>query len=454
MKFRLTKFILLSAALSTGGYAFAESTAPITDADVSEINDASEPELSSSEQVEIAIEDYFERKGVTEGVIGKGGKVYYQAVVRVSVKPASPAWAKSRQIAFEKALLKAQASYIFDNFGRNVLESEQKIESDNSSNAREFKDKKVSKTQIGSLYDKVVALGQAKLDALLEEAGVDPSEYSATPKAERKQLYLNSYIKTSLQRAMGASSGLLPVQTFEGTDGNGNHSVGVAMMRSDKLQQLASDMSQQREPFMTAKKGKPLSAYIDHPAELLANQFGVRVMFNEEGRPQVLSYGQWGYGYKGKSDSQRDRERSHAAEMADTVAVDALTTFMNSRISFSKESTTGEAISDVLTKQGDEITEEDVIVTIDKMNKNIKQTASAKLAGTRTVKRWKYKHPYGHEIVGRVKIWSMDGVEQAKSIASFKPAKQKRKANPEDATQPERSGVRSGLSFDDEEEAF
>jgi hypothetical protein len=445
---------LFTLALVTCSSVFASSTQPINDADVAEINEMAEPGLSSSEMIHEAIDAYLDKRGITEGV-EKNGKVYSRAVERVSASRASPAWAKSRQIAFEKALLSAQAAYVFDNFGRNTSKTEQIVKSDDSTNAAEFDDSKVSKSKLASIFDKAVALGDSKLNELLVDAGVNPDEYAAVPEAERKDLYINSYITTAIQKAMGASSGLLPLKTFTGDDGNGNHSVGVVMVRSDKLQQLASDISRQREPFLTAKKGKPLSAYIDHSGELLSSQFGVRVVFDEQGKPIVLSYGQWGFGNTGKNDARLERDRTNAASKADTVAIDALTTFMNSRIAYTNESTSGEETINSIVKQGDEITESDITNVIDRMNKNIQLTASAKLSGTRVVKRWKYKHPYGHEIVGRVRMWSMDGVNQSKDIGSFKPSTRK----PESATivaapQSVNKGVKSGLDFDDEEETF
>ena len=447
---------ILVSQLAFSGQVFSASDKAITDKDAAEINELSEPEMSSSELVDEAIDAYFDKRSISEGEIGSGGKVYYRAVMRVSAKPSSPSWVKSRQIAFEKALLKAQSEYVFNNFARNTVKTEQTISEDNSDNAYEFDNKKVSRSQIGALYDKAMALGQARLNELLDDAGVDPAEFEAIPEAQRKNIFTNSYLTTSIKKAIGESSGLLPVRTFEGKDGNGNHSIGVVMIRSDKLQQLASDMSSQREPFLTARKGKPLSSYIDFPGEQLATQFGVRVVFNEQGRPQVLSYGQWGFGYKGKNEARLDRERTHSADKADAVAVDALTIFMNSRLAYENESTSGEIIENFIEKQGDEVTEEDVTTIIDKMNQKIKLTASARLSGTRIVKRWKYKHPYGHEIIGRIRMWSMDGVEQSKTITSFKPKTKSNTASTESGkvAQSSTAGIQSGLNFDEEEEAF
>lgn len=427
---------------------------PITDDDAAEINQSVIPEDSAFDQVEEAIDAYFERKKISEGAIGKGGKIYYRAIETVQAEPANPAWIKSRQMAFEKALLKAQARFIFDNFGHAVVNIENKLSEDNSSNNRNFPEQAISRSRIASLWDKAVALGDAKLNQLLEEAGVEPSEYSAIPAEQRKDLFIDSFIKTSVRKAMGESSGLLPVQTFEGSDGSGNHAVGVVMLRSDKLQQLASDMAHQNEPFLKSKKGKPISAYVDFPEDKLAYQFGVRVVFNEEGRPLVLSYGQWGFGYAGKSASRLARERNHAAEQADAVAAEALTVFMNSRITFEAESEKGESTKQFLIKQGDEIREEEIYTFVDKLSKEVKQKSSAKLAGTRIVKRWKYKHPYGHEIVGRVRLWSMNGVETAKNVASFKADRQSRSAEVKSGVVNTPAGVNAGISFDDEEEDF
>lgn len=454
-KFCITLWAAAVVLNSACALAQTDSIEPIDDKDVAEINALTEPEPSSSELVEEAIENYFSKKGVIEGVIGKGGKVFYSAVVRASVGPDNPSWTKARQIAFEKAYLKAQSEYVFNNFGRNIVETEREYFRNDSSNAEEFKDEPISRSRIEAIFLKAMALGEATLDNLLKDAGVDPSTYDSVPEAERKKLFVDNYITHSIQSAMGKSSGLLPIQTFVGEDSKGNHSIGVVVIRSDKLQQLASDMSLQKQPFLTAKKGKSLDNFINFSGEDLASQFGVRVVFDPEGKPMVLSFGQWGFGYGSKNDRRLERDREHAAAKADTVAIDALTTFMNSRLTYSNESTSGEIISESLLKQGEQITEERISETIDLLNRKIELTASAKLNGSRVVKRWKYKHPFGHEIVGRVRMWSFDAVVQSKSIKNFKPKKNQPSKKEVVKKNTNGSGsVKSGPSFDDEEEAF
>lgn len=69
----------------------AGGDSPLTDAEAEQINDDySSPR--ASEQVQAAIEEYYRKKGVSQGVTGPKGQVYYHAVERVTADPSSSAW--------------------------------------------------------------------------------------------------------------------------------------------------------------------------------------------------------------------------------------------------------------------------------------------------------------------------------------------------------------------------
>ena len=56
--------------------------------------------------------------------------------------------------------------------------------------------------------------------------------------------------------------------------------------------------------------------------------------------------------------------------------------------------------------------------------------SSGSIAGTRTVKRWKFKHPLGHEIIGRIKVWTGQGYNTSQKIKNFKPSATRRVEKP------------------------
>jgi hypothetical protein len=226
------------------------------------------------------------------------------------------------------------------------------------------------------------------------------------------------------------------------------------MVYSPRFKQLAYDMANGRDPGIGKKKGRPLDTWLNLKPEDLAHTFGIRLVVTPEGEPVILSYGQWGYSDQGSTANQKSRKKLAAAEQAESKATEQLVIFMNSTLSLSKESITGDFIEEYLLKQGDSTIEKNITTVIDKLSQQIKQTASANMGGTRTVKRWTYKHPFGHEIIGRVKMWSRQGYESAQAIKNFKPNRTGQDTG--QASGKGTVGAHTGESpeFDDPEEFF
>ncbi len=441
---------------------FLLSTPPLAEVgmsqrDIDQMNQDTAPGLEPDDKVEQAMDNWFAKKQVEPGVELSGGKIYYSAYEVVSVNPANPSWVKARQLAFEKALLAIQANFIKDQYAHSTTETLNSIEGDDSSNNREFADESLrGKSRIGAIWDKALAAGEAKLDQMLIENGVDPSELDSVPPAQRKDLFISKYITHTITKAMGDSSGLLPVKSFEGNDAKGTHVVGVIAVYSPKFKQLAYDIAHGREPATARKRGKKLVTWYDLPPEALAQTFGLRVGVDENVGVVLLSFGQWGYSYSGSNQQQNARAKKTAGEQAEAVAIAQITNFMNSRLSLNDESKRGEVVEHYLVKQGNDITEKDITNIVDQFSKEVRQTSGGSIAGVRTVSRWSYQHPYGQEIVGRVKVWTREGYEGSQNIKNFKPTTSKKPAtDQEDGTQPNKEeGVSESPEFADPEEFF
>jgi hypothetical protein len=52
------------------------------------------------------------------------------------------------------------------------------------------------KSKLESIYDKIIALADSKLNKALEENGVDPDEFKSTPETARKDLFIDKSIET------------------------------------------------------------------------------------------------------------------------------------------------------------------------------------------------------------------------------------------------------------------
>lgn len=433
--------------------------APLTDAEAEQIND-DYASPSADKKVDAAIQEYYRKKGVFPGVDGPKGQVYYDAIEPVTADPSSSAWAKSRTVAFDKALLELQKSFVFDNWGDTIDDTERKLFDDGSTNAQDFAEEDITKSRIGAIWDKVVALGDAFLDKWLREQGVDPEQFHAVPPAQRKDLFLSRFIERTLNEATGRSAGLIVMKTFEGRDDKDNHAIGVVAKFSDSLANLAASIAYGTEPFLTTKAGKyePIGEFImGQTPEQLSTTFGVRLRFDEQGRVVVLSHGMWGFGYKGDDERRRSRAGQSAARQAAAAANSALAKFVNGRLKYAEETERGEIEEQFLTKRGDEITKEDVANVIERLNSEISLDARADMRGVRTVRQWTYDHPYGHTIKGVIRAWHIDFVEQANEVRNFKP--QRGQARVEDKKEKEERpdvepGVSSSDAYDDMDEDF
>ena len=437
----------------------AEGALPLTDAEAEEINDDySTPR--ANEQVQAAIEAYYRKKGVSQGVIGPKGDTYYHAIETIVAEPSSSAWVKSRTVAFDKALLDLQKDFVFSNFGRTIVETERTLSEDESTNAREFAEEDITKSRIGAMWDKVVALGDAFLDNWLREQDVDPEEFRAVPPAQRKDIFISRFIERTLRQATGRSAGLIVMKTFEGRDDEGNHVIGVVAKSSDKLAKLAYSIGRGTEPFLDTTAGKypAIGEFIlGQMPEQLATTFGVRLMFDELGRVVVLSHGIWGFGYKGDDQKRRNRAEQSATRRATSAADGALVKFVNGRLKYTQETEYAEIQEHFLTKRGDEITEEDISNIVDKMSSEVSLDARGDMRGVRTVRQWTYNHPYGHTIKGVIRAWRFDFVEQANEVRNFRPQRGRTRVVDE-GEQERRPDVQPGVSssdaYDDMDEDF
>ncbi len=377
-------------------------------------------QLSASARVREAANSYIQAKGLEWGESDENGKKYFFGYAMVEAEPNSKSWAKARFSAFEEALVNAQAEFIRDQFGRQTVSMGKTLFVDDSDDAEEFARKANSSGMSGKLNaiaNKVVALGDAALSNKLNDMGVDPSQFDAAPESEKKITFMKTITKTSISRAFGSIAGLVPIQTFEGRTEEGHHAIAVIMMFSPKLKQLASDLANRQIPFLkkTTGKGRPVKEFIPKKKEVLVNQFGIRVGFDENNAPYLVSYGQWSYIDKELSPRKKERRIENARAIAATNADDQLTMFLAGRLSYGDETVTGshieEALEGTFNPDGSVSTKSiDVEKMIDRSNEAIEIRASADLGGRSTPHpMWTYKHEYGQEIVGVVRAWTLAG---------------------------------------------
>ena len=408
--------------------------------------------VSSSKRTRDAIEQYRQKKGIEFGVENAKGQIFYSAIETVSVDETNPQWAKWRVVAYKKAYMKIKQDFIESIYGKIVGSTLQEYFNDDSDNRLDFPvpgDPRAL-TKTGEVWDKLLALTGAKLDRALEDLGIDPAQYKAAPPEQRKTLFKNNLIEKSVVKAAGSLGGLIPIKTFEGFDSKGNYTIGVIAMYYGKLKQLAYDIVKKREPMLTKKGGNPMATYIPKTKKELARAFGVRLAFDETGEPAIISYGQWSYLYKGKNQKKLDRSYEFAEKKAKAESQKQIAQFLNSSAFYKKmEETSALEEDEAIMDRDGNVREEDTATMIDRLQSSMKVRFSADLRGMKTYKRWSYKYPNGHEIVGVVTVWTQKNAEGVDKIRNWKPGRKKIQAHQNVLKKTTgASGVREGVGMD------
>ena len=417
--------VLLISVLAT--LSLAEDV-KIEQKDVVEINNYIEEvnPADIDDQIEDSIQEYSERSNFEFGIDEKRGKHFIYAIETVALKPMDPDFVKSLAVAYEKAFFAAQEQFVMDTFGEIVSQKETELFSDNSTNAKEFDSDKVSNkglmAKIGRVFDKTLDLAEKQLDNALVELGVDDSDIEKLNKSEKKVLFKNKFVAKSMKEAYGRVSGFIPIKTFVGKDESGQYAVGVIAMRSDKTSQIAKDISMQRETMIEGR-GKSIKDIVPSDKKLLLNEFGLRLVFDAEGKPALISYAQWGFNATGLDSYMKSQAKKNAKSMAQDMADSMIADFVNGNLQVSSESEHGEVIERVLERNGGKdgmVSDKVVKNIIDKTSKNAKLKSSMKLAGVSTVRRWSTTNEHGLYVAGVVRKWTFGGLNAAKSVQSGK----------------------------------
>ena len=192
-----------------------------TAANVASYDKDVEPSKSVGLLLDEQISAYFSSINATQGLPSATGKTYYAATQTVSVNPESPDFPKALQIAFDKAFNSARADFVFDRFGRETSKTYADFYENGNSNKDEFNPELCQKSKLEAIFDKIIALADSELNQALEENGVDPAEFKATPETARKDLFIDKSIETITRKANGDIVGILPVKSFYAFDNKG-----------------------------------------------------------------------------------------------------------------------------------------------------------------------------------------------------------------------------------------
>lgn len=450
----MKKIIKFFAASS---FALAAAVAPAEDAqppapvaapaapavDAASVNADVAVEVKARDLLDTAFEEYARERKITYGTRAANGSTYYKGSAAVDRHVEDAMFVKSRAFAYERAYLDAVGNYVMDCYGRETAKTCAEVFGDNSSNVEE-----PPPMTTADLAKKIQLLSEAKIDEALSKAGVDPSKYQGSPVVEKRRLMQDSIVKKSAKKALHSSSGCLPVKTFESRGTDGRYSIGVVVRVGADCRTLAQAFKAKRRPAMSSDNRMSVAEALPKTAEEMVQSFGVRIFFDETGTPSLLSFGQFGSSYKGKSARLAERAEEQACRQAKALADSALTTFINSFVDVAEESELSEEIGESRVFRADKSVEpEEVATMIDRYRKSVAQTASDTMKGRTTVYDRVVTHPSGARVAVCVRCWSFAQVDAVNEADSPRPRPAAPAAAPAKAKAYD-AGVRSSATYD------
>ncbi|HUH87464.1 MAG TPA: hypothetical protein VL003_05360 [Pusillimonas sp.] len=375
----------------------------------------------------------FEQQFQPMGVAAEGRSFFSgQAAVKGSAQDA--AFGKQLAMAYEQAMFDMRADFVLQHYGRLKAQAIRSLYDDSSSNRDEFPEAELESaaksggSRLESLLDKALTVVEKKLDSTLIEQGVPADEIQRISVDQKKTLYKDNLHKSIVKRAFHSMQGLVPVQTRIFTEDSGNGKavvVGVIAVRSEKTQQFARDISRKRPSLVT---GSPRALNDLLPADNSGylDEIGLRFMYDEQGRPMLLSYGRTSVAIAPDwSPSRAFQARQNAQQQAQALAESGIVEFMNTSIQVEESNEVGSVEEEQLEritqfdsgKKGDvQDTRSQVAEAISIFAKSGRATAQGDLRGTSVVKRWEAKDENGVQHVGSVVTWTYSQLHNANAI--------------------------------------
>ena len=334
MKKTTAGLALLASVVLMPAIAMEQLKKPIEQlAQSAEDNFPSLEDISDS-AIDKAKDEYLSKRGMKTGYGDNESGRYYVGwqTATIDVPASDVKWPDAKNMAFEKALIKAKSDYIKLLQKTITVETTRKFLHDN----RPFDPNEVAQddSTLAALSSKIVALAESELDGALKENGIDPSQYDAVKK---RKLLEDSIEKSSKIKAYGSVSGITTLRTFE--DGN---SVGVLFVVSDKLKQSANNVLRGSGSAANGTvTGKTILAQLQEKCAddaCYISQDGIRLMKDEYGNETLVSFASSGVtATKGTSKLLLDKAVEAAEISAAQQASARMAEFANASLNFEEK---------------------------------------------------------------------------------------------------------------------
>lgn len=361
--------------------------------------------------VERMIEEWLEGPG--GAFKQKGDLNLVQGTSLVVLKTDDERWGKARALAFQNAFVQAMGKYVSSvRQITSVSQVRDYFEEDIPESELVYREGEAPDSYVERIIRKSAALAEHALDQKLSDSGMSEDEIRRLTTPVQKRTALSESIKRKmLTTAFGSAAGLIPIKTFEAVDDEGNSAIGVVAVYSENMRRIADriakgkvvrpDPDRARSPI-----GRQIASF---GKDELPGEFGVRVMWDEQGYPAIVSFGQWGWSPSRLSKRKRGLRRKFAMKQAENDARANLTVFLNASTRFTEENNIGADMEEAFNLPRGGVPEEvEDSVIADKLVETARVKAKVALTGYTPERSWSARHPLleEQEIVGMVAYWS------------------------------------------------
>jgi hypothetical protein len=357
--------------------------------------------------LEDTIQHYIERMGFRT----QPGLMFEFATASVPKPGSDPEWAKLRSIAFDQALLDAQAKIVQAENSTIQADAVSRLFRAGNEEPPPFQSSDLNQPgKIADIARKIVGLTGAKFDAALREEGIDPAELERAPEPQRHVQLANAIRSRSVTRAVGVLSGFVTVKSFESHDGNGNFLIGTVIVGSQRIKAVVQQIVTRRGEFQPdMERARDVHAIVAD-RQALVDDFGVRLVYDEAGLPVIVSFAQWGISYRGNDRNRMEMELGAAGQQVRATADRQIAEFLAASGQYERTTETGREIEAVAQRHADGYDERQpsiVTVTDAMLNLMRRRAKLNNFTGLTTLASWSQRHPVTRQqLIGCVRAWS------------------------------------------------
>lgn len=428
----LSKLIFLLSFCIVGS-VFSDNNLQLDNKTINNINKDAKAIIQKHESVRKAINQYLVDKKIKKGFNKKNNKYIATAIVPVGFEINDSQFNDALNVAYENAYLKAQTSLLMDIYGRTITQKASSVFRTKDPRAQEkfiaeLESEKNNKNKINTVMSKLKKLVEVKLDNALKEEGVNPDKIKTLDIKKKQNLFKKIFIKNVISGFNFKSlSGAVPIQTFIGPDKRGKIEFGLIMMKSDVTERIAMDMKNKRFARDIKTRGVEAKKLLPLKEKDYLKEFGVRIFFDEEGLPSLISYGQYCVGNIKADDADMiSEDKSIGIESSKLIAKSQIAEFFKTTASVNKTNSIRSKKIKKLENEIDKTTNEEVVVekTFNDIVKEYRSKVKAKSEmddiGTQVIYDWEYENEDGDIFVGVVEKWSYKQLASAKAIKNGK----------------------------------